>query len=553
MARRNESTGAATTKGGRSRGLLQRAADVRIANKLRAAGVWAVLGMLCIALVSWASNNAMRDNSSALARSASRAAASAQLKYLYSDMIVSYQEFSKDVMTRGAPALDDAAPARAESVKSMGRLSDALAKYPTEGISDEQKTRLEKLRTLFRQTSEAGDKATAAMKKGTQEGAAEAAAAIVPVADYYDDYNATADGMITRANNQVNTFTKAIADTGDSTQLRLIVVVALVALSIFVAIQWLIGRLVSGVAALRGSIDALGRGDLTVPAVALSRDEIGQMAVATETARQQMAKTIAAVGRSAGVVADGASSMRGIVAELRESAEGASRELSAVRATSDDVTQTVAAGTEEMTSSIREIAKNANDAAGVAASAVQVADQTNATVAKLGESSAQIGDVIRSITSIAEQTNLLALNATIEAARAGEAGKGFAVVANEVKDLAQETAKATEDISHRVEQIQVDTEAAVAAIAEISSIIARINDTQATIASAVEEQTATTNEMGRNVQGAAAGAERISSAIGSISGAAGTNADAAGRGATEVDGLAGNAEELRAVVGQFTY
>ena len=142
--------------------------------------------------------------------------------------------------------------------------------------------------------------------------------------------------------------------------------------------------------------------------------------------------------------------------------------------------QTVASGTEEMTASIREIAKNAQDAAGVAASAVQVADQTNATVAKLGESSAQIGDVIKSITSIAEQTNLLALNATIEAARAGEAGKGFAVVANEVKDLAQETANATEDISHRVEQIQIDTEAAVSAISEISAIIARINDTQST-------------------------------------------------------------------------
>jgi methyl-accepting chemotaxis protein len=123
------------------------------------------------------------------------------------------------------------------------------------------------------------------------------------------------------------------------------------------------------------------------------------------------------------------------------------------------------------------------------------------TVGKLGESSAEIGEVIKSITSIAEQTNLLALNATIEAARAGEAGKGFAVVANEVKDLAQETAKATEDISRRVEQIQVDTEAAVAAISEISGIIARINDTQSTIASAVEEQTATTNEMSRNVGG----------------------------------------------------
>jgi methyl-accepting chemotaxis protein len=206
-----------------------------------------------------------------------------------------------------------------------------------------------------------------------------------------------------------------------------------------------------------------------------------------------------------------------------------------------------------MTASIREIAKNANDAAGVAASAVQVADQTNATVAKLGESSAQIGDVIKSITSIAEQTNLLALNATIEAARAGEAGKGFAVVANEVKDLAQETAKATEDISHRVEQIQVDTEAAVAAIAEISGIIARINDTQSTIASAVEEQTATTNEMGRNVQEVATGADDIASTIGkSAEGYSETIRLTSGTVDSAGD-VRSRAEELAALVAQFKY
>ena len=134
-------------------------------------------------------------------------------------------------------------------------------------------------------------------------------------------------------------------------------------------------------------------------------------------------------------------------------------QLNVVSGSAEEVSrniQTVAAGTEEMTASIREIAKNATDAAGVAAQAVSVATATNTTVAKLGDSSAEIGNVIKVITSIAVQTNLMALNATIEAARAGEAGKGFAVVANEVKDLAQETSRATEDIARRVEAIQVD-------------------------------------------------------------------------------------------------
>ena len=189
----------------------------------------------------------------------------------------------------------------------------------------------------------------------------------------------------------------------------------------------------------------------------------------------------------------------------------------------------------------------------MAARAVTAAENTTATVAKLGDSSAEIGNVVKVITSIAEQTNLLALNATIEAARAGEAGKGFAVVANEVKELAQETAKATEDIARRVQSIQGDTTAAVAAIEEISAIVAQISDRQTTIASAVEEQTATTSEMSRSVQEAANGTGEIALNITGVATAAGSTTQALSQTRSAVDELSRMAADLRSSVATFTY
>jgi methyl-accepting chemotaxis protein len=204
-----------------------------------------------------------------------------------------------------------------------------------------------------------------------------------------------------------------------------------------------------------------------------------------------------------------------------------------------------------MSASIKEIAKNAHESAKVATSAVRVADETNQIVAKLGDSSTEIGQVIKVITSIAQQTNLLALNATIEAARAGEAGKGFAVVANEVKELAKQTAKATEDISRKIEAIQGDTKSAVGAIGQIGEVIKQVNDISNTIATAVEEQNATTNEMARNVSEAARGSSEITRNIAGVAQAAQSTAHGAGDSAKAAGSLAEMSTRLRELVAQF--
>lgn len=306
---------------------------------------------------------------------------------------------------------------------------------------------------------------------------------------------------------------------------------------------------------LLGVVSAATNGDLTREITVSGDDAVGQMADGLGRLLEKLRSIFGELGANATTLAAASEEMYSVGSQMSTNAEETRAQASVVSAASEQVsknTQTVATGIEEMSASIKEIAKNATDAAKVATSAVRVAESTNSTITKLGESSSEIGKVIKVITSIAQQTNLLALNATIEAARAGEAGKGFAVVANEVKELAKETAKATEDISQKIEAIQSDTKGAVAAIGQISQVIAQINDISNTIASAVEEQTATTNEIARNVAESSKGTAEIAENITSVAQSATNTSEGAVSSQKAAQELARMASELQRVVSEFT-
>ncbi|GEN81415.1 methyl-accepting chemotaxis protein [Actinotalea fermentans] len=297
-----------------------------------------------------------------------------------------------------------------------------------------------------------------------------------------------------------------------------------------------------------------GDGDLTQRVDDSRRDEIGALATVFNRFVGNIATLVRQISESAATSSAAAQELSVIAAEMTRQSADAAQQASMAAAAAEQVSssvQTVAAASEQMGASIHEIARSASDASNAGQTAVASTDDANTTIGRLGESSAAIGGVVALINTIAQQTNLLALNATIEAARAGEAGKGFAVVAGEVKELAQETAKATEEITSRISQIQADVDTAVAAISTTTTVIGQVNDHQSSIAGAVEEQSATTTAMAASVSEAAVGASTIAENVLSIAGTSQTMVGTIDQVRSSADELARGAQHLDELVGRF--
>lgn len=481
--------------------------------QIGAIGVSGIAGLLVMLLLFVVGVRIYGNSTEAYVAEQTQVEAAQAMHYDMTRLIASERELKRigTSQTISPEARDGLMKAATENVKHFMELTD-------QRLEEMSKIKDQNIAPLVAQATDVMKKFEAEVNQITElvnQGRGEEAAAI----DVLDLANQLSD-LVPQIVNALESKMDAATEQSQAVATIVLVVmcvVYVVVLVIALLIGFFVRRVLRKTVANTGdSIASLSKGDMTDEAEMLMNDELGDVAMKLNESLATLRQVVGSAAAMAQKVNSVAKDVGDGIDEGYKETEEVIAQTQVVAGAAGDVTQsiqTVAAGAEEMGASIREISSNANEAARVASEATEVAKRTSETVSKLGVSSREIGDVVNTITAIAEQTNLLALNATIEAARAGDAGKGFAVVAGEVKDLAQETGKATDDITAKITAIQADTDGAVAAIEKISDIINQINNYQTTIAAAVEEQTATTNEMSRSVAEAATGSASIAETI----------------------------------------
>ncbi|MFF5295858.1 methyl-accepting chemotaxis protein [Paractinoplanes globisporus] len=463
--------------------------------------------------------------------------------------------YAFDIQRGVKGAASDDVGQRKNFLASTAAFKQDVATMEGEPLTAAEKAAADTALSTFGEFMALDDQIIAAFRTGSASGFAKAGDMVSGSAiDTMNKIVAAIDDLVSLTGAQAET-AKADAESTANTSRTLMLIAGALSLALAGLLAVLVTRSITlplgkTVATLR----SVAAKNLTVQAPAEGRDELGTMGRAVNSTLEVLLGAFGRISDHSRTLAGASHELTMASGRIAEAAGNASGQSERVASAAEEVSrsvQTVAAGTEQMTAAILEISGSASQAASVAATGVSSAREAGETIAQLGRSSAEIGEVIKLITSIAEQTNLLALNATIESARAGEAGKGFAVVASEVKDLAQETAKATEDIAGRVQAIQHDTTAAITAIDRITGIIGQVNEFSTTIAAAVEEQTATTAEMSRNIVEAATGSGEIANNVAGVASSAQVTAEGVAEAQETAENLELMSRELHEIVDQF--
>jgi methyl-accepting chemotaxis protein len=480
-----------------------------------------------------------------------------QVKFRSADFNGWQTAYAFDIV-RGEPkATDDASAARVAFLASAASFRSELDDLSGKPISAAQRGLIADCVRLFEQFMTLDRQVIEGYRVGTPAGTG-AANTLVAI-DEIRIFNEIA-GVVDRLVTGIDTETAAAVAAADEQSRRarlMMLVLGAAALALGAALTWLLARSITRpLGALARGLAGITDGDLTGRIDDRRGDELGRVAAGFNQLAARMQQLIGKVAESAQNVAGAATELSTVSRQMAGTAEETSAQAGVVSSSAEEVSATVstmASAAEQMHASIAEIAQNTTRAAVVAQSGVQAAENADATVTRLGASSDEIEHVVKLISSIAEQTNLLALNATIEAARAGDAGKGFAVVANEVKELAQQSAGATEDITRRIEAIKGGSAEAIAVIRHIGEVVEQISETQTIIAAAVEEQTATTSEMSRNVNETATGATQISENIHGVAQSAQHTSTAAASTRLTADELSRESAQLQQLVSTFRY